>query len=102
MTPASFFIKKAWDTTGDDIFSMANDFYVSGLLPIGVNSSFITLGPQVAGANNNLKDFRPKSLIGCLYKIISKAVANELKAVMHEIIVDSQNTFIKGRQILDT
>ncbi|KAJ6959605.1 hypothetical protein NC653_037839 [Populus alba x Populus x berolinensis] len=38
------------------MFSTINDFYLSGLLPIGViNSSFITLGPQVAGAHNNLK-----------------------------------------------
>lgn len=56
MTSASFSIKKAWDTTGDDMFSTVNDFYLSGRLPIGViNSSSITLGPQVAGAHNNLK-----------------------------------------------
>jgi hypothetical protein len=74
---------------------------LSGLLPDGINSSFITLFPKVVGANK-LKDFKPISLIGCLDKIISKLQANRLKAAMPEIIGEVQHPFIKGRQILDS
>jgi hypothetical protein len=48
------------------------------------------------------KDFRPISLIGGMYKIISKVLANRLKSVLGKIVSHSQTTFIKGRQILDS
>ncbi|XP_011039081.1 PREDICTED: uncharacterized protein LOC105135748 [Populus euphratica] len=66
--------------------------------------SFITLFPEVVGANK-LKDFKPISRIGCLYKIISNLQANRLKAAMPEIIGEVgevQHAFINGRQILDS
>ena len=44
-----FFIKKSWETIGDDIYGLVDDFYLSGLLPDGINSSFITLFPKVVG-----------------------------------------------------
>jgi hypothetical protein len=48
-----------------------------------------------------LKDVRPISLVGSLYKIISKLLATRVKQVMLEVISDHQTAFIKGRQILD-
>jgi len=48
-----------------------------------------------------VKDFRPISLVGGMYKIISKVLANHLRRVAHSLISDSQNAFVKGRQILD-
>ena len=35
-----------------------------------------------------------------IYKIISKVLANRLCRVAHGLILDSQNAFVKGRQIL--
>ena len=37
-----------------------------------------------------------------MYKIIAKVFANKLKMVLGKIIYESQNSFIKERQILDT
>ena len=48
-----------------------------------------------------VKDFRPISLVGGIYKIISKVLANRLQRVAHSLISDSPNAFVKGRQILD-
>ena len=48
----------------------------------------------------DLKDFRPESLMGVVYKFISKVLANRLKTMLAKII-SSQNAFVKGRQILD-
>jgi hypothetical protein len=48
----------------------------------------------------DIKDFRPISLVGGVYKIISKVLANRLKMVLEKIISSSQNVFIRGRQIL--
>ena len=47
---------------------------------------------------NNL---RPISLLGGLYKILSKVLANRIKRVMDKVICKSQNAFVEGSQILD-
>ena len=49
-----------------------------------------------------VKDFRPISLIGGVYKIIAKVLANRLKEVIGDVISKSQNAFVKNRQILDS
>jgi hypothetical protein len=46
-------------------------------------------------------DFRPISLIGCYYKIISKILAERLKKVIDKVVGEEQNAFVKGRYILD-
>ena len=48
-----------------------------------------------------LKDYRPISLIGSLYKILVKVMANRLWMVLPEIISNIQGGFVDGRQILD-
>ena len=49
-----------------------------------------------------MKDFRPISLVGGMYKIVSKVLANRLKTILGKLISYSQNAFIGGRQILDS
>lgn len=49
----------------------------------------------------NIKDFLPTSLMGHIYKRISKVFANSLKTVLEKIISKSYNAFIRERQILD-
>ncbi|GKD65713.1 RNA-directed DNA polymerase, eukaryota, partial [Tanacetum coccineum] len=48
-----------------------------------------------------IKDFRPISLIGDVYKIITKILANWLSLVILDLISDVQSAFIANRQILD-
>ena len=48
-----------------------------------------------------LSDFRPISMVGCVQKVISKLLAIRLGSVIHSLIGECQNAFIKGRQILD-
>lgn len=49
----------------------------------------------------SLKDFRPISLVGSLYKWMTKVLANRQKKVMGRVISGFQNAFVEGRQILD-
>lgn len=48
----------------------------------------------------DIKDFSSISLVGGVYKIISKVIANRLKTVLENVISKTQNVFIRGRQTL--
>nr|GEV35804.1 RNA-directed DNA polymerase, eukaryota [Tanacetum cinerariifolium] len=71
-----------------------------GNFPKGGNSSFIALIPKMQDAKV-VKDYRPISLIGSLYKIIAKILANRLVRVLGELVNEVQSAFIVNRQILD-
>ena len=45
----------------------------------------------------NIIDFRPISLVGSVYKLLSKVLANRLRRVMDNFISESQNSFVGGR-----
>ncbi|GJZ58209.1 RNA-directed DNA polymerase, eukaryota, reverse transcriptase zinc-binding domain protein [Tanacetum coccineum] len=47
-----------------------------------------------------IKDFRPITLIGSLYKIIAKILANRLVVVLEDLVSDVQSAFVAKRQIL--
>ena len=46
-----------------------------------------------------LKNWRPISLLSCVYKILSSAVANRLKGVLDKSILRTQTGFISERYI---
>lgn len=48
-----------------------------------------------------MKEFRPISLLGCLYKLIAKVLAGRLSLVMNSIISTFQSAFLKGRHLVD-
>ena len=53
------------------------------------------------GDAEDLKDFGPISLVGGLYKLLVKVLANILKRVIGKVISPAQNAFVDGRQNLD-
>ena len=65
-----------------------------------VRSLMLPLIPKKGDAED-IKDYRPISLLGSLYKILAKILANKLRRVMDKVISPSQNAFVEGRQILD-
>ncbi|KAL7593363.1 hypothetical protein Lser_V15G33806 [Lactuca serriola] len=94
------FLKKHWDTIGSDFYFAVKYFEVTGNIDKGCNSSFITLAPKIQDPNT-IGNFRPISLIGCLYKTIAKVLAERLKKVVHLVVSPNQTAFIKDRYILD-
>ncbi|GJS14990.1 RNA-directed DNA polymerase, eukaryota [Tanacetum coccineum] len=79
---------------------LLNVFFDNGTFPKGSNSSFIALIPKVMDAKF-VTDFRPISLIGCVYKVITKILANRLATVISDLVSDIQSAFVANRQILD-
>ncbi|GJQ93669.1 ribonuclease H-like domain-containing protein [Tanacetum coccineum] len=94
------FIKWFWDTMGNDFIEMVKRFEVDGTIPKGCNSSFIALVPKIKDPIH-IKDYRPISLIGCQYKVVSKALANRLLQVIASVVSKVQTAYIKRRQIID-
>lgn len=64
------------------------------------NCTFIALIPKKINPQK-VPNFRSISLVGCMYKVLSKVLANRLNRVMSKLIAETQSTFIKGRQIVD-
>lgn len=94
------FIKGAWDIIKNDIYDIVQTFWQSSKLPKGCNSALIALIPKTENPQT-FKEYRPISMVGCLYKIIAKLLAKRLQMVMNDLIGPLQSSFIKGRQILD-
>ena len=57
-----------------------NEFYVQNKFVKSLNSTFLVLIPK-KGDVEDIKDFRPISLLGGLYKILAKVLANRLKGL---------------------
>ena len=66
-----------------------------------LNASFLSLIPKKTNAVS-IKDFQPISLVGSVYKLLSKLLANRLRVVLDSLISESQNSFVGGRQNLDS
>ncbi|GJS10251.1 RNA-directed DNA polymerase, eukaryota [Tanacetum coccineum] len=94
------FIRKYWKIIDRDVVNAVQEFFASSHFPPGTNSLFITLIPKKQDSKV-VKDYRPISLIGSIYKIIAKIMANRLSFVISDLISDVQSAFVSNRQILD-
>ena len=84
-----------------DVQAFFADFHRQCVFEKSLNATFLSLIPKKANAIN-IKDFRPISLVGSLYKLLSKVLAHRLRSVLDKLIFDFQNSFVGGRQILDS
>ena len=89
-----------WDFVKDEVLGFFKDFFERGKFVRSLNTTFLVLIPKKCGAED-LSDFRPISLVGGLYKLLAKVLANRLKKVVGKVVSSSQNAFVEGRQILD-
>ena len=89
-----------WETIKADILRMFRDFHETGKFVRSLNTTFIVMIPKKWGTKD-FKDFTPISLMGSLYKLLAKVLANRLKRVMGKLVNKAQSAFVGGRQILD-
>ena len=88
------FIKEFWGVLKPDFRRFVDEFHVNGSFPKGNNASFLALIPKI-NHPQSFNEYRPISLIGCMYKIIAKLMANRLRKVMTGLIDERQSAFIK-------
>ena len=94
------FWHSCWDFVKEEIMDLFKEFFDEKSFSKSLNSTFLVLIPKKGGAED-LGDFRPISLLGGLYKLLAKVLANRLKEVLDKVVSADQNAFVKGRQILD-
>ena len=88
------FFQKCWSAVEVDVMAVFMHFHRYSVFERSLNASFLTLIPK---KNNAIDD---KDLVGSVYKLLSKVLANRLRVVLD--IFESQNAFVSGRQILDS
>ena len=76
------------------------EFFEHNRFVKSLNATFLVPIPKRCNVED-LQDLRSISLVGGLYKILTKVLANKIKRVMGLIIYQSQNALVEGRQILD-
>ena len=76
------------------------EFYEHKKFVRNLNITFLVLIPKKGDAED-LKDFRPISLVGGLYKLLAKVLASRLKRIIGKVISPAKNSFAEGKQILD-
>jgi hypothetical protein len=94
------FVKDFWYLIKDEVRMLFDQFHANEVVPKNMLAYFVALIPKVTSPIS-LKEFRPISLLGSLYKILSKVLAKRLAGVMNSIISSSQTAFIKGRNLVD-
>ena len=95
------FFHKCWSVVEKDVMDLFDYFHRHSMFEWSLNASFLTLIPKKCNVVS-IKDFRPISLVGSVYKLLPKVLANRLRAVLDNLISESQNSFVGGRQILDS
>ena len=75
-------------------------FHRSRIINQSTNATFLVLVPKKS-QTKKISDFRPISLITCLYKIIVKVLSRLIRGVLYETIHSTQGAFVLGRQLLD-
>ncbi|RVW31016.1 LINE-1 retrotransposable element ORF2 protein [Vitis vinifera] len=94
------FWQDCWDFVKEEVVDLFKEFFEHGSFTKSLNTTFLVLIPKKGGAED-LGDFRPISLLGGLYKLLAKVLANRLKKVLDRVVSVDQNAFVRGRQILD-
>ncbi|GJR14842.1 putative reverse transcriptase domain-containing protein [Tanacetum coccineum] len=92
------FFRKYWDSIGPDMCVAVEWFFRHNSFAKGCNASFITLIPKSQDPKT-VSDFRPISLIGSLYKVVTKILAIRLSSVFRTLFQMFRPHFSLNRQI---
>jgi hypothetical protein len=92
------FIKKYWDLLRIPLHRYAIHCHGTGKLTQNFSTASIKLIPK-KGDPSKIKNWRPISLLSCLYKVISRALNNRLKKASGYIFSRAQKGFTSDRHI---
>jgi hypothetical protein len=95
------FYHKFWEVVSKDVVAMFNDMFAHKLDLFRLNFSMLTLIPKIEDADE-MKSFRPISLLNYSFKIFSKVLTIRLERVSQRLVAKEQSAFIRGMYILES
>ena len=91
------FFKVFWGKLGHFVIRAINFGYMNGELSITQKEGIVICIPKENKSRTDLKNYRPITLLNCVYKIASSVIANRIKQVLPKLINEDQTGFIAGR-----
>ncbi|XP_026410033.1 uncharacterized protein LOC113305152 [Papaver somniferum] len=98
--PVEFYVH-FWDIIKVEYMMFVKFFEEKNFMDWRANNTFIRLIPKRTTVED-VKDFRPISLINTSYKIVTHVLSSRLKLVLPKIISETQSAFVAKRQIFDS
>ena len=95
---SALFFQKYWIIVGNNVTNLVLNVLNSGMSMAEINKTNIALVPKSKNPHRMI-DFRPISLCNIVYKLISKTLANRLKAILPYIISENQSAFVANKLI---
>ena len=95
------FYKFFWPQLGDFFLNCINNNFQKGELTITQSQGVITCLPKTGKLRNQLKNWRPISLLNTSYKLISLCITNRIRPLLNKIISQEQKGFLENRSIAD-
>ena len=95
----SNFFKYFWNRLGPFLYKAFIFRSRSNTMPMSHREGIITMIPKAGKPPDNIKAWRPITLLNTDFKIISAAIAARLQQVMSKLIDPCQTAYIKGRYI---
>jgi hypothetical protein len=92
-------LKKFWYLFRTPLYEYAKLTPTTGSLTQSFNGASIRLIPK-KGDTSKITNWRPISLLNCIYKVISRAVNNRLQKAAPLLLTRAQKGFVKNRYIV--
>ena len=84
-----------WDILSDDLVSVLNSSYASGILPSSLRKGLISLSFK-KGDRLERKNWRPIALLNVDYKLCAQTLAGRLLRVIHLVVDKDQTCGVPG------
>ena len=77
-----------WETIKEEIYEFVLSFFNNELAMTNINIAWVTLIPKIENPTS-IHEYRPISMVGALYKVISKLLSIRLKDVLSPLVDES-------------
>ncbi|GBG59023.1 hypothetical protein CBR_g24371 [Chara braunii] len=97
--PVKFYTQH-WEVLAESLIAVYNEIQIGGKFPVSACRGIISLLVK-KGDTNEIRNWRPISLLNISYKIFAKVLVRRLGRYLPRLVADDQAAFVQGRSIYD-